>query len=85
LSKGRRYFVIGGNVLGLIGAIMSATAKNINTLIGASVFIGFQGAVGLSYFMLVGELVPIKDRGFWYFAILIPCTPFALFGAYICK
>ncbi|EXJ87481.1 hypothetical protein A1O3_04441 [Capronia epimyces CBS 606.96] len=80
---GRRYFVVIGNLFGLIGAIVAATASNIRTLIGASVFIGIAASVQLSYTMIVGELVPIKHRGYWYFLTLIPVIPFAFFGAYL--
>jgi MFS family permease len=37
---GRRWFVIGGQTLGVIGAIIGATAPNINVLMGATAFIG---------------------------------------------
>jgi hypothetical protein len=64
---------------------MAATAKDIRTLIGASLFIGFAAAVQLSYTMIIGELVPIKLRGYWYFITVIPVVPFAFFGAYLCE
>lgn len=80
---GRRWFVLGGNTFGLIGAIIAATAQNISTLIGASVFIGIAAAVQLSYTMIIGELVPIKDRGYWYAVTLVPVIPFAFFGAFL--
>ena len=35
--------------------------------------------------MVIGELVPIKLRGYWYFVTVIPVVPFAFFGAYLCK
>lgn len=64
---------------------IAATAQNISTLIGASVFIGIAAAVQLSYTMIIGELVPIKDRGYWYAVTLVPVIPFAFFGAFLCK
>lgn len=64
---------------------MAATATQIPTIIGASVFIGIAAAVQLSYTMIIGELVPIKHRGYWYFVVLIPVIPFAFFGAYLCE
>ena len=100
---GRRYFIVGGNYLGLIGAMyvnsstlhlasvsliphsIAATARNIPTLIGASLFIGFAAAVQLSYTMIIGELVPVKSRGYWYFFTVIPVVPFAFFGAWLCE
>ncbi|VUC21569.1 unnamed protein product [Clonostachys rosea] len=60
---GRRYFIIAGQALGLVGAIIAATAKNINTLIGANVFIGLGGATQVLYPLLIMEIVPNKHRG----------------------
>ncbi|KIV81319.1 hypothetical protein PV11_03511 [Exophiala sideris] len=80
---GRRYFFLGGNVLGLIGFIVCATARNVQAIIGGNVFIGIAAAVALSFYSGAGELVPVKDRGYWYFAIFVPVLPFAMFGAYI--
>uniref|UniRef100_A0A0B7K2X7 Major facilitator superfamily (MFS) profile domain-containing protein n=1 Tax=Bionectria ochroleuca TaxID=29856 RepID=A0A0B7K2X7_BIOOC len=60
---GRRYFTIAGQALGLVGAIIAATSKNINTLIGANVFIGLGGATQVLYPLLIMEIVPNKHRG----------------------
>jgi MFS family permease len=60
---GRRYFIIAGQALGLVGAIIAATSKNINTLIGANVFIGLGGATQVLYPLLIMEIVPNKHRG----------------------
>jgi len=59
---GRRYFFIGGGVLGLIGAIVAATAKTIPVLIGGNVLLGLSTATQLSYHYVLGELVPTKYR-----------------------
>ena len=82
---GRRYFFLGGNVLGIIGMIMCAVAKSIPTIIGGNVFIGIAAAVSLSFYYAAGELVPVKDRGYWYFAIFVPVIPFAMIGSFIGK
>ena len=73
-----------GNALALIGAIIAATVNNINTIIGATALIGLAGAVQLSYTALTGKLVPIKPRGYWFLAIVIPVVPLAFFGGYLC-
>lgn len=39
---GRRWFLIGGQGLGLIGAVIGATATNVNVLMGSTAFIGKQ-------------------------------------------
>jgi len=59
---GRRWFYIGASILGLIGSIVAATAKNIPVLIGGGTLIGLSSAAGLSYPSLLGELVPMKYR-----------------------
>jgi MFS family permease len=59
---GRRWFFIGGSILALIGCILGAVAKNIPTLIGSTVLIGFASASQLSYTFVLGELVPFKYR-----------------------
>ncbi|KAF2839352.1 MFS general substrate transporter [Patellaria atrata CBS 101060] len=67
---GRRWVFIGGAVLGVIGSIICATAQSINTLIGGTAIIGIAAATQLSYYYVMGELVPMKYRlagnGFCY-------------------
>jgi hypothetical protein len=46
---GRRWFMIGGNVLGLIGCIVCATAKNINALIAGETLIGLGASAQLCF------------------------------------
>lgn len=53
---------VGGAALGIIGSIVCATAKDINTLIGGTTIIGIAAATQLSYFYVMGELVPMKYR-----------------------
>jgi len=59
---GRRYFLIGGQTLGFIGALICATAKNIPAVIGGTVLVGLAGAVQLTFTFVVAELVPNKYR-----------------------
>ncbi len=59
---GRRYFVIIGQTIGFIGALICATAKNIPTLIGGTVLVGLAAAVQLTFTFIVTELVANKDR-----------------------
>lgn len=46
---GRRWFMITGQIMAIIGTIICATAKNIKTVIGGTVFIGLAGAVQTSF------------------------------------
>jgi MFS family permease len=59
---GRRWVFIGGAACGVIGSIVCATAQNINSLIGGTVIIGLGAATQLSYYYVMGELVPMKYR-----------------------
>lgn len=59
---GRRYFLIGGVSLGLLGSIVCATAKTVPVLIGGQTLIGLAASVGYSYPFTMGELVPMKYR-----------------------
>lgn len=77
---GRRYFLIGGELFGLIGSIIGATAKDVNVLIGATVFIGIAAAVQLSYPLLVMEIVPNKYRGWAQGIITFLVLPSLGFG-----
>lgn len=59
---GRRWFIIGGNVLLFIGFIVGGSAKNNNAMIAAMVLIGFgAGNAQLAAFALP-ELLPNKWR-----------------------
>ncbi|KAB5540566.1 fungal trichothecene efflux pump [Coniochaeta sp. 2T2.1] len=59
---GRRWIFVGGAVLGVIGSIVCATAQSVNALIGGTTIIGIAAATQLSYYYVMGELVPMKYR-----------------------
>lgn len=59
---GRRWFMIGGNVLGLLGSIVCATAKDINALIAGETLIGLGASAQLCFAFTINELVPFKYR-----------------------
>ncbi|CAK7210045.1 hypothetical protein SCUCBS95973_000659 [Sporothrix curviconia] len=59
---GRRYWFIGGSVIGVTGAIVCATAKTIPVLIGGNVLLGLSSATQLSFHYVMGELVPMRYR-----------------------
>lgn len=67
---GRRWIFVGGAGLGVIGSIICATAQSVNALIGGTTIIGIAAATQLSYYYVMGELVPMKYRlagnGFCY-------------------
>lgn len=77
---GRRWFLIGGQLSGVIGAIMGTTAPNINMLIGSTVFTGIAAACQLTYLLLVMEIVPNKLRGWAQGVITLLVLPSLGFG-----
>lgn len=77
---GRRYFLIGGQFLGLIGAIVCATAKNVPTVIGGSALCGLAAAVQLTFSFVIAELVPNRLRPAVNAGIFLTTFPFAAFG-----
>ncbi|CAK7227255.1 hypothetical protein SCUCBS95973_006478 [Sporothrix curviconia] len=69
---------------GVIGAVMAATAKNINTLLGSTAFVGVAGAVQLSFSIVLQELVPYKHRGYAMALQFVMSFPFGCFGPVTC-
>jgi len=59
---GRRMVMIAGATLGVVGSIVGATSHNISGLIGATTIIGIAASSQLSYYYILGELVPMKYR-----------------------
>ncbi|KAF2808136.1 trichothecene efflux pump, partial [Mytilinidion resinicola] len=60
---GRRNFILFGNLCGLIGCAICATANNIPVAIGGGVFIGVASTLQQLAWTAVGEIVPRKYRG----------------------
>ena len=82
---GRRWFFIIGSLIALIGSIIGATAQNVNTLIGAQVFIGIAVAFQQSFFWVVAEIVPMKWRylaNSYCYLMTTPTSPLAARVAY---
>ncbi|CAK7235759.1 hypothetical protein SCUCBS95973_009376 [Sporothrix curviconia] len=59
---GRRWWFIGGNAVGTVGAVVCAAAPNIPALIAGETLIGIGASVQLSYAFAVGEIVPLEWR-----------------------
>ncbi|KFH48626.1 putative HC-toxin efflux carrier-like protein [Hapsidospora chrysogenum ATCC 11550] len=59
---GRRWVFVGGAFLGIVGCIVAATAQSVGALIGGTTIIGIAAATQLSYYYVMGELVPMKYR-----------------------
>lgn len=75
---GRRYFIISGNILGVIGSIVSATAKSVQILIAGNVLLGLAASTQTSTPAVLGELIPMKHRflvtGLMYTGFVFPNT-----------
>jgi len=82
---GRKVLVQAVNVLGLVGCIVGATAKDINQLIGANGCNGLAAAGQLSFGIILGELVPNKQRGPIVTLVFFSSMPFAVFGPVIAR
>ncbi|KIX05619.1 uncharacterized protein Z518_03591 [Rhinocladiella mackenziei CBS 650.93] len=77
---GRRYFFLGMQLSGIIGSIIAATAKTITTLIVSSLFIGIASTLSVAYMIFMGEIVPVRHRGFWSASILAWICPIQYFA-----
>ncbi|KIH94343.1 siderophore iron transporter [Sporothrix brasiliensis 5110] len=82
---GRKWMVMGTTVLSLVGCIVGAVAKNVNTLIGANLLNGLSAAGQLSFGITLGELVPNKHRGVVVTICFLSSLPFAVFGPIIAR
>ncbi|KAF2100380.1 trichothecene efflux pump [Rhizodiscina lignyota] len=82
---GRKWMVMGTQVLCLIGMIMGATAKSINVLIGAELLNGLSAAAQLSFGIVLGEIVPNSARGPIVTIVFLSSLPFAVFGPVIAR
>lgn len=72
---GRRYFMIGCQLLALIGSVVSATASSVNTVIAGSVLIGIAAGGQQLFPLLIQEMVPNKHRFYGQSAITLSVMP----------
>ncbi|KAH7119864.1 fungal trichothecene efflux pump [Dendryphion nanum] len=77
---GRRWFFIGGNCVCLLGLIVAASARNVDTLIVASAVYGLGECIQLSFGVAIGELVKNKHRPMVMSLIFATSAPIATFG-----
>ncbi|KIW03066.1 uncharacterized protein PV09_05715 [Verruconis gallopava] len=59
---GRRYMFIGGALVALVGSIVCSRAMSVPELIGGMTLIGIGASTQLSYYFVMGELVPMRYR-----------------------
>ncbi|KAF2265565.1 siderophore iron transporter [Lojkania enalia] len=82
---GRRWFMIAGSILGIIGSCICVGAQNIDTILGGTVFIGLAGAVQTSFSFILMELVANKHRAVLTGALFLSTCPLAAFGPLIAR
>lgn len=82
---GRRYFLLGGQVLGVVSSVVSAKATSVNMLIAGSVIQGFSATAQLTFPYVIQELVPNKHRGYAQAVMIVAVLPFAGFGPVITR
>jgi hypothetical protein len=66
--------------MALVGNIIGASAQSVNQLIGTNCLNGLAAAGQLSFSVILGELVPNKQRGPFNALVLSTSIPFAVFG-----
>jgi MFS family permease len=79
----RRYFIMAGNMFGLIGCVMGATAQSVNVAIGGGIFIGVASACQQLAWSGLGEMVPRKYRSVALGIFELCCAPPGAFGPII--
>ncbi|CAM1501738.1 Fc.00g037220.m01.CDS01 [Cosmosporella sp. VM-42] len=82
---GRKWMVMSTTVLGLIGCILGATAQSVGQLIASNGCNGIAAAGQLSFGIVLGELVPNKQRGPILTLVFMSSLPFAVFGPIIAR
>ena len=77
---GRRWIFVGGTFLGIVGSIICAVSTSVNMLIGGMTIVGVAASTQLSYYYVMGELVPMKWRlagNAVCYSLLVPLSGFA--------
>ncbi|KAB5511539.1 fungal trichothecene efflux pump [Coniochaeta sp. 2T2.1] len=80
---GRRWFFIGGNLVALIGTVITAASMSVPQLIIGAAITGIGEAVQNSYNIALPELVKNKHRPIVISAVFASSAPFAAFGSII--
>ncbi|KEF61664.1 uncharacterized protein A1O9_03232 [Exophiala aquamarina CBS 119918] len=82
---GRRYFLIGGQFVGVVGSVICATGNTVNVLVGGSVLAGIGGAAQLLYPIIIHELIPNKHRHWAQAGVTLSVLPTLGFGPAIAR
>ncbi|KAH7316452.1 fungal trichothecene efflux pump [Stachybotrys elegans] len=82
---GRKWMVLATTSLGLMGCILGGAAQNIPMIIVANVFFGIAAAGQFAFAVILGELVPNKQRGPIVTLGIAASLPFIVFGPAIAE
>ena len=82
---GRKWMVVSTSILSLIGCALGGAAQNVAMLIVAMGCNGIGAAGQLSFGIVLGELVPNKQRGPIVTLVFLSSLPFAVFGPIIAR
>lgn len=82
---GRRYFLIGGQVFGIVGSAIMAKATSINMIVAGAVVYGVATTTQLTFPFIIQELVPNQYRGLAQGLVTLLVLPFAGFGSIIAR
>jgi len=74
---GRKWMVLATSSLGLIGNIIGCSARSVNTLIAANLCNGLAASGQLSFGIILGELVPNRQRGPIVALVFLSAVPFS--------
>lgn len=73
---GRRYFMLGGSLLGLLGTVIGATGQSIGQMIASGVMFGLASGIQETWYACLMELVPKKLRMCFVGEFWQPAIPF---------
>ncbi|KAK2747915.1 hypothetical protein FQN57_001506 [Myotisia sp. PD_48] len=82
---GRRWLMIGGQILAIIGCIVAATASSVPIMIGAMVLIGIAASAQQCFAIICNEIVPMRFRFLATSFMYIFTLPVSAFGPVISK
>lgn len=77
--------MIGAQLCAVVGSIVCAQAKNVNTVIDGTVLTGIAGGAQQLYMLLIQEIVPNKYRIYGQAAITLGIFPTLGFGPAIAR
>jgi MFS family permease len=80
---GRRWFLIGGQILCGVGSIPCALSKDVSVLIGGTVILAIGGSIQPLYALYCQEIVPNKYRPLSQAILTVCILPFFGFGPVI--